>query len=405
MDSLSHDLQELRLKNDYSGIIRRVREAVKEDKRAAMSHWQVKAWCGLRWRNLFITEAVKDPAARKAASSKTPLKGDARSDRERIAQRFLRGSGYAEGTLEMPPADYIAPANTTFVFCPGLLNGLLPVRAFQQALPEFETELQCPTLRADLHPLRGCDHNARNIAESIESGMGLTAERKVIQPDDATPPRDVFLMGYSKGMADIVTLLVQHPHLAGRIRCIFGWAGAAGGSYVGDAAKKALDKVDEDPAKLEKIVAMLAPIADLPEIVERRLEETQIKEAVLHLTTQYRQKFLREHEEAINDLGIPIFNLFGSTNVLEVPSFQIQGLSIVNRYDSNNDMQVTQEQASLRMPMATDLAMLHGHHWDLSYDAFPKKLRMTSPHLDHPFPKKAALVANLKFACELGLID
>ena len=36
----------------------------------------------------------------------------------------------------------------------------------------------------------------------------------------------------------------------------------------------------------------------------------------------------------------------------------------------------------------------------LSHDLL--KLRL---NLAHPFPKKAALVANLKFACELDLID
>ena len=68
-------------------------------------------------------------------------------------------------------------------------------------------------------------------------------------------------------------------------------------------------------------------------------------------------------------------------------------------------MQVTREQACLRLPMATDLAMLRGHHWDLGYGPFPRSIRMTSPHLDHRFPRKAALVASIQLAHELGLID
>ena len=106
-----------------------------------------------------------------------------------------------------------------------------------------------------------------------------------------------------------------------------------------------------------------------------------------------------------NDLGIPIFNLVGSTTLLKAPSFQADGVARLNRYDSNNDMQVTAYQAALQMPMATHLALLNAHHWDLSYGKFPKSLRALSPNLDHPFPKKAALVANLLLAGELGLID
>ena len=55
--------------------------------------------------------------------------------------------------------------------------------------------------------------------------------------------------------------------------------------------------------------------------------------------------------------------------------------------------------------MATDLAMMHGHHWDISYSPFPKNMRFGSPHLDHPFPKEAALTAMVQLAYELGLID
>ena len=80
-------------------------------------------------------------------------------------------------------------------------------------------------------------------------------------------------------------------------------------------------------------------------------------------------------------------------------------LGELNKYDANNDMQVTQNGAKIITPMATDLAMLHGHHWDLSYSPFPKNMRFGSAHLEHPFPKEAAATAMIKFAFELGLID
>ena len=403
--SISSELCALRREKKYDEVILRVRDFVREDRVAAMADWQVKAWCAERWKNLFITEAVKDQRALKSAKKLKAVLNKNKPDKQWIAERYLRESGREAWKYEMPAGHFAGLENTTFIFCPGLLNGLLPVRAFQQALPEIEREYGCKIIRADLHPLAGCDSNAENLAKAIESGVGLSADRELIDADSAKPPGDVFLLGYSKGMADILTLLVDRPDLAKRIRCVFSWAGAVGGSYIGDDAAKALKNVDDKPELLDKLITSMAPFAKLPEIVDRRKHETEIKNALLHLTTQYRETFMQRHEEAINALGVPIFNLTGSTSPMEVPSFQMQGALKLGKYDGNNDMQLTQDQAKVKMPMATDLAMLHGHHWDLSYDRFPKSIRMSSPNLDHPFPKKAALLASFQLAHELGLIS
>jgi hypothetical protein len=107
----------------------------------------------------------------------------------------------------------------------------------------------------------------------------------------------------------------------------------------------------------------------------------------------------------LDDLNIPIINITAATTALEVPTFQMADCLNLTRYDGNNDMQVTQEQAKLKIPMAAHAAMLHGHHWDISYPPFPRAMRMTSPNLDHPFPRKAAIIAIFKLLAELGLID
>lgn len=400
MSQLDIEISELRREENFATIIQRVREEVAADCTSTMSNWQVKEWCGFRWRNLFVTEAVKDKVALKAAR-----KHLTHSPRRRIAEAFLRGCGRDEWMIELPEATPVGISDTAFVFCPGLLNGLLPVRAFQTALPEVESQFACQIIRADLHPLAGCEANSLDLADAIEHGKGLRADRSLIEDEKATPPGDVFLMGYSKGVPDILTLLVNRPDLAPRIKCIFGWAGAGGGSYVAEDVWNSLKSVKEDPKLLAKLVESLSPVAELPEIVSRRQGETDIRTAVRDLTSSYRGEFLRKHEVAINSLGIPIFNLTGSTTITKAPTFQMQGVARINGYDSNNDMQVSQDQARIQMPMATDLAMLNGHHWDLSYEAFPKNLRLASPHLNHPFPKKAALVANFQLASELGLIS
>jgi hypothetical protein len=54
--------------------------------------------------------------------------------------------------------------------------------------------------------------------------------------------------------------------------------------------------------------------------------------------------------------------------------------------------------------MATTLAVVRAHHWDLAYDPFPPRLRLGSPNLDHPFPRRAAVAATMLLLAELGLL-
>ncbi|MGK0290699.1 MAG: hypothetical protein ACI86H_002158 [bacterium] len=137
----------------------------------------------------------------------------------------------------------------------------------------------------------------------------------------------------------------------------------------------------------------------------RRLEEFDVKGAIRDLTTWKREEFIEENKETLDSLGIPFFNITGATTALEVPYFQMKDYIDLAKYDGNNDMQLTQAQAKLPISMATDLAMLHGHHWDLSYGPFPRSQRLLSPNLDHAFPRLSAMITIFKFAAELGLID
>ena len=137
----------------------------------------------------------------------------------------------------------------------------------------------------------------------------------------------------------------------------------------------------------------------------RRLDEYDVHGAIRSLTTTESARFLRENQDAIDGLDIPLFQITGSTTAMEVPYFQVADTLSLNKYDANNDMQLTQNQAKCHYPMGVDLAMLHGHHWDLSYPPFPRHLRLASPNLDHPIPRESIVSTNFKFAAELGLID
>ncbi len=401
-------LEQLQSEANYDQLIPEIRQLLTSD-RSSFTHPFIKRWCGIRWRNLFLSEAIHDKVALKKAD-KTKLLGfkDKRAAKQKIAERYLRGDEIREWSLDLP--EFKKPEqtlSTTLIFSPGLLNGMLPVRAFQTALPKVEEDLGLRIIRADNHPMRGCKENSQDLLKAIEHGAGLAANTKEINEEDRQVPRDIVLIGYSKGAPDIYQLLVDNPHLKERVRCIFNWGGAIGGSYLADDIYASIK--DMSLPKVEKamssFLSLISPAINTQSGMLRRFDEYNIKEAVYDLTTHARTEFSNKNRDLLNNLDIPVFNITGSTSALEVPYFQMQGVMELNRYDANNDMQLTQVQAKLRTPMATDLAMLRAHHWDMSYDAFPKLMRFGSPNLDHPFPKEAAVKAMMMLAIELGLID
>ena len=401
------NLEQLLKDEDYVALIEQVKNLVKEDKRV-FTHPFIKEWCALRYRNLFLKEAINDPVALKAANKTIKfIKKDERPDKQKIAERFLRGEIKNEWTIEMP--DAVCPdgyKNTTLVFSPGLLTGMLPVRAFQTPMPIVEKKLGIKVLRSDSHPMRSCEANIPDLLNAINKGIGYTSDMKHIKEIDAVPPKDIFLICYSKGASDVTALLTRHPDLKKRIRCIFNWAGSLGGSCLADDVYATIKDIDipSGESNIINFLIKLFPVINKKGML-RRLDEFDIKEGLYNLTTAKSKEFLKEHTGELDSLDIPYFNIMGSTSIMNVPYFQVQGVMALNKFDTNNDMQVAYDDARLQIPMATDLSTMVAHHWDMSYDPFPKMMRFGSPHLDHPFPKEAALTAMVQIAGELGLID
>ena len=398
-------MQKEQTQTDYEELIAQVRRVIAQDKRAALTEPHIKAWCARRWRNLFITAAIEDPDALDTASHDTLRHVDERPLRQRVAERFLRNVNEEEWRTRMPPARYRPLKNCTLVFAPGLLNGLLPVRAFQEAFPAIERELGVPIIRADSHPLRGCEANMADIDRAIKDGLGLAADGSVME--EPVPVKEqIIFFGYSKGGPDTLTYLANHPEMKGRVRAVFNICGANGGSHIADDMYKMVRHLPTDSAQepFLSVVEKFYPVMRLPNPYNRA-HEMDIKGALYDLTTTARDEFNRKHYETLDRMEIPIFDLTGATNILEVPYFQAQGEAELDMYDVHNDMQLTQQQAKVHVPMETHLAMLHGHHWDLAYPSFPPLFRLGSMNLDHPFPKKAMVKAIIQLAAELGLVD
>ena len=436
----------------------------------------LRRYCGARWRALFIALAAREPAAL-AAATRHPLGRlgrallgleDRRPARERVANRYLKVGGAKEWHLptppppsaavaavaggppaagvfaDWPPAVLAAAGRTTVIFVPGLLNGLLPVRAFDPHLAQLERDLPgVRVVRARCHPLRGCEANVADLEEAFARGLGLRADKEPMEDDEAHEPENVVCVCYSKGMPDLLTFLVRRPQYCARVRAVFSWAGAIGGSPLANDVHAKLEQAGSGvkemgqnvkgwfspaaagrPAAPGGAAAQASLLTSLPMLRwaqynnkalaagggrrkrgdNFRLDEWDLVGAMESLSTPYREKFLEEHGDAIARWRFPVFRITGATTAAEVPFFQTSGYLQLCAWDANNDMQLTQDNASLGLGTEVPLAVVNGHHWDMSYPPFPSHMTLGSKALAHPFPKYSSLLAMVLLCVELELL-
>lgn len=396
------------VQEDYPTVIRLVRKAIQADPQQALSDPAIKSWLGQRYRNLFLTEAQADEGALRAAKVPQPIRLiDRRSGRELLATRYIKGVAKTEASVEMPKAKTPKLRGATLLFVPGLMSGLLPVRAFQSVFPKVEDRFGISILTADVHPVRSSHANQDDIAAAFDKGTGLDSSSQEIPGKRATAPGDVILLGYDKGAADALSFLVDRPEYRSRIRAFVSWAGVVGGSYIADEVFAGV-RDSEQPrnplsGQVSKSLRRMVPVVQ-GDRVHSRLEEYDVKGAIGDMTTATREQFLRDNIGELTALGIPSFTVAGVTSVLEVPYYQALGALQLNNYDKNNDMLLTLGQTRLPVPQATELATFRAHHWDLAYDPFPWFTRMGSLNVDHRFARYPALCALILFLNELGLL-
>ena len=385
---------------DMPALIRIIRDGVRADRRIFAAP-AFKDWCGRRWRFLFLREAVEDQVALEAAT----VRGDRRPLRQRIAERFLF-ENRDEWPEDQPDPDERIVRRTTLLVCPGLLNGLLPVREFRDDLPEVSWRYRMPVLRSASHPARGCEANVDDIMAAFRDGTGTDAAARPIPPESRRAPGDVMILAYSKGAPDALTALVQHPELRERVKCVFAWAGAIGGSQVADdvASKFKASRLNRHALDLSlKLKGFAHSVMSDGAEVRHRIAEFDTAGAVRDLTTGVRHEFLSRNAAALDRLEIPMFTLRGVTRLSEVPLSQRGGCRLLSKCEPQHDMQVAGSCSRLPFPMATELAVLHGHHWDLAYPSFRKRKWLNNTY--HPFPKPAAVTAMVQLAAELGLVE
>lgn len=383
-----------------AGVIALIRNCARKNRRI-FAEPAVKAWCGRRWRHLFLREAIEDPVALEAAT----VRGDRRPYRQRIAERYLFEDQDAWRDEQPDPTDSNI-RQTTLLVCPGLLNGLLPVREFRDDLPEVAWRYRMSVLRSPSHPARSCEANVADILAALNEGIGADAAARPIPVEQRRAPGDVMVLAYSKGAPDTLTALVNHREIADRVRCVFTWAGAIGGSQVADdvARKFKASRWNKNAVDLSlKLKGFAHAVMSDGAEARHRIQEFDTAGAVRDLTTSVRQEFLRRNADVLDALDIPMFTLRGVTQLSEVPLSQRSGCRLLSSVEPQHDMQVAGSCSRLPFAMATELAVLHGHHWDLAYPPFRRRKWLNNTY--HPFPKTAAVTAMIQLAAELGLVD
>ena len=231
----SDTMTEMDVRGDYAGLIGAVRQRLAADRTGALLDPWIKEWAGRRYQSLFLDACVAQPEVRAYIAPEGEEVAESEL-RMKLAERFVYEPAEDAVAGRQPPAAAAHIANTTFVFCPGLLNGLLPVTGFGRAFQLLEETYGMRVLAADAHPLRGCQANVADLLATIEHGLGFDAAGEPIAPEDAVPPQDFILLGYSKGLPDALHLLRSRPDLAKRVRAVVSWAGGSGGLHLADMA-------------------------------------------------------------------------------------------------------------------------------------------------------------------------
>jgi hypothetical protein len=396
------ELAGLEASGDVPELIAQVRAAVLAEPARAIGDAVVNSWLGRRWTALAIQRAALDDAAVAIARGRA-----AQLDpHEAIARRFVLPVLGGAPWRELPPSDRLTLSSTTLVLCPGLLGALMPMSAFASTAPLLEQEFGVRVVVADSHPAASCGANARDILRAVTRGEGFAVDGSELRPG-AVAPGDVVLVGYSKGMPDALTMLAEHPEVASRVKAIVSWAGAAGGSYLADAAAPLLADIDVD-AFLQgtggRVLKRLVPAAEFARIA-RREDEFDIAGAIGDLRTDLRREFLDQHRGLFDDLGVPFLSVAGAVRARDVPYFQALSVLQLARRERLNDMQVTQSQTRVPAAASAHLGTVRADHWDMAYDAFPRQLRLGSRHMSHPLPRTAVLGATLALLAEVGLIQ
>lgn len=200
----------------------------------------------------------------------------------------------------------------------------------------------------------GTEHNARQIAAYFEK-----------HPDAGDLP--LVMIGYSKGVADILGFLDHYPELARPVKAVVSIAGAVGGSPLADGASGLY-------ALFSHLPSPDCPVGD--------------GEVVRSLRTEVRREWMARARLPGN---VRYYSLVAVADRGRVARVLQPAWRLLLRQDRRNDGQVLARDALL--PNSTVLGYVQADHWAVALDL--EQHRQFAVHRDdpRPFPRLALLQA------------
>lgn len=229
--------------------------------------------------------------------------------------------------------------------------------------------------RTGILPVSGrssSEHNARQILDHLCALPLDPAERLV-------------LIGYSKGICDILEAVVAHRRVRWRVAAVVSLAGAVGGSVL----------ADELPDDLEAILRELhLPSCDPGD-----------GGGIASLSRAVRQRWLKTHRLPH---GIPYFSLVALPEPGHVSAILLPGYNLISRTEPLNDGQVILSDAVI--PGSVLLGYANADHWAAALPLLPHLPPdlepVAAPFLDrNAYPREVLLEAVVRHVEEVLLED
>jgi hypothetical protein len=272
---------------------------------------------------------VRDLRAPYRAALCARLPADRRCDD--VLLRFPGEAAVPAGAAAPVAARGNGSARYRIAFVPGLLadcvaKWLVPFSDAAEALRAqgFDIHLMQIAGRADT------EHNAAQLAQQIAA-----------LPDDG---RRLIVFGYSKGLPDVLDLLLRHPQSRARIAAVVSYAGASGGSPLADSYRG----------------LYASTLAGLP--MDGCAKGTGAELDALRRSV--RLAWWQAHAAELKATGVPFFSLVGAPRPEQVSPVLRLTHTELSRMDPRNDSQLLASDAVV--PSGALLGYVNADHWAIA---------------------------------------
>ncbi len=240
-----------------------------------------------------------------------------------------------EGAARAHPASSAARTRWRIAFVPGLFADcvepwLVPFSDAAEVLRDKGYDVRLLRVQGRAGTAENATLLAREIAQEIAR-----------QPADGRP---FMVFAYSKGLPDVLDLLVHHPAARARIGAVVGYAGAAGGSAL----------ADEDRELYGRFIEKL-PLGHCAKGSGAELDA---------LRRPVRRAWWKQHGADLAATKVPFYTLVGTPAPDRVSPVLRSSHEDLARLDPHNDSQLLWQDAL--MPGGALLGFVNADHWSIA---------------------------------------